>query len=284
MREITQFSSARRHFISTAPVAAAGALLGAGPASSEPVPAASSSSVESAIIAAGDGLAKPVLVFDVIETLLDLEALAPKFQQAFGTAAALPEFFSQMLQSAFAITAANAYTDFGQVAKAALAMTAERRGIRLTDDGSMEILRAIRSLPPHPEVKDSLERLQSAGFRMVALTNSALPVLEAQVDNAGLRRHFERLFSVDSIKKFKPAPEVYRHVGSSLGLQPRQMMMVAAHSWDVGGAMKAGLLAAFVARPGMVLDPLFARPSIVGTDLSAVAEQIIRSRPATSTS
>lgn len=274
------FSAKRRQFIATAPVAAAGALFDVSPANagSSDFPA-----TDPAIAAVSESSAMPVLVFDVIETLLDLDALAPKFEQAFGTPAALPEFFAQMLQSAFAITAADAYTDFGNVAKAALAMTAERRGIRLSEEGGLAILRSIRSLPPHPEVISSFQKLQSAGFRMVALTNSALPVLEAQVDNAGIKSYFERLFSVDKVKKFKPAPEVYQHVAASLGLEPGRLMMVAAHSWDVGGAMKAGMSAAFVARPGMVLDPLFARPAIVGPDLSVVADQIIRSLPSRQT-
>lgn len=276
---MSDFFETRRHLVTKLPLAAASMVLGVSQAGAHEVlpPGASN---DSPVLAAVDATEPPVLVFDVIETLLDLETLAPKFEQAFGTSAALPDFFSQMLQSAFAITAADAYTDFGNVAKAALAMTAERRGVRLTEEGSMTILRSIRSLPPHPEVPDGLRKLQSAGFRMVALTNSALSVLEAQMDNAGLRHHFERLFSVDTVKKFKPAPEVYQHVAASLGRRPNQLMMVAAHSWDVGGAMKAGLSAAFVARPGMVLDPLFPRPAIVEPNLSSVADQIIRSRQA----
>jgi 2-haloacid dehalogenase len=50
---------------------------------------------------------------------------------------------------------------------------------------------------------------------------------------------------------------------------------VAAHSWDIAGAMRAGCKAAFIARPGMVLDPLFDPPDIVGPDLGTVAERII---------
>jgi 2-haloacid dehalogenase len=51
--------------------------------------------------------------------------------------------------------------------------------------------------------------------------------------------------------------------------------LVAAHHWDIAGALSAGCQAAFVARPGMVLSPLADRPDIVGPDLAAVAEQII---------
>jgi 2-haloacid dehalogenase len=219
---------------------------------------------------------RKVLVFDVIETLLDLNFLAPRFEKTFGTSRALDEFFAQMLQSAFAITSAGIYTDFGKVAKAALQMVAERRGVVLTNDGMMQILSGLRSLPAHPDVPASLALLKKAGYRMAALTNSALPVLEAQVTHAGLKEYFDVLLTVDTVKRFKPAPEVYQEAAKTLGVTTADIRMVAAHSWDVGGAMQAGCSAAFVARPGMVLDPLFAKPDIVGKDLKQVADLIIQ--------
>ena len=226
-------------------------------------------------VAATDPGAPRVIVFDVIETLLDLNALVPQFERAFGDAASLHEFFSQMLQSAFAITVAGIYSDFGSVAKAALKMTAERRGVELTEAGMMQILGGIRSLPAHPEVPASLKRLQSAGFRMAALTNSAQKVLESQVSAAGIGEYFEQLLTVDSVRQFKPAPAVYQSAAASLGVETRNIRMVAAHSWDVGGAMRAGCAAAFVARPGMVLDPLFDKPDIVGRDLAEIVDRIV---------
>jgi len=51
--------------------------------------------------------------------------------------------------------------------------------------------------------------------------------------------------------------------------------LVAAHSWDVSGALSAGCHAAFVARPGMVLSPIGRQPDIVGADLAAVVDQIV---------
>jgi 2-haloacid dehalogenase len=54
-----------------------------------------------------------------------------------------------------------------------------------------------------------------------------------------------------------------------------EVRLVAAHSWDIAGALAAGCQAAFVARPGMVLSPLGGPPGVIGPDLTAVAEQII---------
>lgn len=54
-----------------------------------------------------------------------------------------------------------------------------------------------------------------------------------------------------------------------------QIHLVAAHDWDVAGALLAGCSAAFIARPGEVLNPVMPVPDIVGKDLIDIAEKII---------
>ena len=216
-----------------------------------------------------------VCVFDVNETLLDLAALDGIFEEAFGDAAARKEWFVQVLQSAFLATITNAYSEFGEVGAAALKMTAERRGVALTEETRQAIPAGMRELPPHPEVPESLDLLRDAGIRLAALTNNTAAVAEVQLQNAGLAGHFERVLSADAVRRLKPAPEPYRAAARELGVETSGVRLVAAHAWDVTGAMRAGCAAAFVARPGMVLDPLAWPPDIVGADLSEVATAIV---------
>jgi 2-haloacid dehalogenase len=100
-------------------------------------------------------------------------------------------------------------------------------------------------------------------------------VANAQLTNAGLADLFEQILSADSVQRLKPAPEPYHMAARSLGIVPGDMRLVAAHAWDVAGAMRAGCAAAFVARPGMVLDPLVKRPDVVGNDMREVVDQIL---------
>jgi 2-haloacid dehalogenase len=220
-----------------------------------------------------------VCVFDVNETLLDLGALDPHFERAFGDAGVRRAWFLQLLQSALVATVTDTYSDFGTIGGAALEMVAEREGVDLSDEDKQEILAGMRKLPPHPEVAESLERLRDARLRLATLTNSTQQVAEAQMENSGLRDYFEQILSADSVKRLKPAPEPYRMAAESLGVETGQVRLVAAHAWDVAGAMRAGCAAAFVARPGMVLDPLVERPDIVGTDLREVADRILEIEP-----
>jgi 2-haloacid dehalogenase len=216
-----------------------------------------------------------VCVFDVNETLLDLGALDPHFERVFGDAGVRRAWFLQLLQSALVATVTGVYSNFGTIGAAALEMVAEREGVDLSEEDKQEILGGMRELPPHPEVTKSLERLREAGLRMATLTNSTHQVAEAQMENSGLRGYFEEILSADAVKRLKPAPEPYRMAAESLGVEIGQVRLVAAHSWDVAGALRAGCAAAFVARPGMVLDPLVERPDVIGVDLREVADRIL---------
>jgi 2-haloacid dehalogenase len=216
-----------------------------------------------------------VCVFDVNETLLDLGALDPYFEAAFGDASVRRAWFLQLLQSALVATVTGSYSDFGQAGGAALEMVAEREGLDLSDEDRQKILGGMRELPPYPEVAEILDRLRDAGLRLATLTNSTKHVAQAQMENSGLRDYFEQILSADSVRRLKPAPEPYRMAAESLGVEVGQVRLVAAHAWDVTGALRAGCAAAFVARPGMVLDPLAARPDVVGADLREVADRIL---------
>ena len=216
-----------------------------------------------------------VCLFDVNETLLDLGALDPHFERAFGDAGLRRVWFLQLLQSALVATVTGAYSDFGQVGEAALEMVAECQGVQLTDEDRELILGGMRELPPHPEVAESLERLRDAGLRLATLTNSTQQVAEVQMDSSGLRGYFEQILSADMVRRLKPAPEPYRMAAESLEVEVQSVRLIAAHAWDVAGALRAGCAAACVARPGMVLDPLVERPDVVGADLSEVANRIL---------
>jgi 2-haloacid dehalogenase len=185
-------------------------------------------------------------------------------------------WFNQFIQSALVTIVTNAYTPFGQIGMAALDMVAARRGIIVTADDKQHIAQTLSSLPPHAEVANSLQRLKEAGMRLAALTNSTLQVAETQLTNAGLREFFEQVFSADEVKRLKPAPEPYRMTAERMGVSIQQVRLVAAHAWDIAGAMRAGCAGAFIARPGAVLDPTAPRPDVIGADLRELTEQIIQ--------
>jgi 2-haloacid dehalogenase len=217
------------------------------------------------------------IVFDVNETLLDLSALDPLFADAFGDKGIRRVWFSQALQIAMAMTITGEYAPFGEVARAALEMTARKRGVALDDERGRRIMRGLASLPAHGDARAGLERLRAAGYRLAILAQATTDVLEEQLERARLRDYFAFVFSADGVRRFKPAVEPYAMARERLG--GAVPLLVAAHDWDVAGALNAGWEAAFIARHGTSLNPLAPRPAIVAPDLRSVADAICERVP-----
>jgi 2-haloacid dehalogenase len=82
------------------------------------------------------------------------------------------------------------------------------------------------------------------------------------------------------VKRHKPAPEAYHSVATALGLEPGDMCMVASHVWDTIGAGAAGLQTGLILREGNAPLPVGPQPDYIGTDLDAIADQLIERYPA----
>lgn len=216
-----------------------------------------------------------ICVFDVNETLLDLAALDPEFERVFGSKAARGEWFGQFMVCMLVATVTDAYQPFGRIGSAAFDMIAEKRGIAVSEEDKKTILSKVASLPPHPEVAESLARLKEAGYTLATLTNSTPEIAEKQVQNAGIAQYFDKVLSADAIKRLKPAKEPYQMAAEAFGVDIQEIRLIAAHSWDIAGALRAGCKAAFVVRPGMVLDPLAPKPDVTGKDLKEVVDRIL---------
>ncbi len=215
------------------------------------------------------------LLFDVNETLLDLRALDPIFESTFGDASVRRQWFGLVLRNAMALTITGDYEDFITVGAASLEMIARQHGVTVSEAQQLEIRQTMGNLPPHRDVLVNLERLHDAGFRMAALTNSPLDAAKRQLHHAEIAPLFQEIMSVAPTGKFKPARQVYEHAAATLGLTTAEIRMVAAHDWDIAGAMRAGCAGAYLLRPGMVLNPLYPEPDVVEADFARLVERII---------
>jgi 2-haloacid dehalogenase len=217
-----------------------------------------------------------VIAYDVNETLLDLSVLDAPFAEVLGDAALRPAWFGTMLQLAFVGVITGNHVDFTTAQHAALRMVAQRVGRELSDEDAERIVGGMRRLPPHPEVPGAIATLRDAGFRQVTITNSPLEVARAQLEFAGIDGLVDDVLSADEVSQLKPGPRPYTLVADRAGVPIGGVMLVAAHAWDVSGALAAGARAAFVARPGMVPSPIGSRPELVVADIDAFAQELTR--------
>lgn len=215
-----------------------------------------------------------VIVFDVNETLLDIEILNPFFERTFGDARVMRQWFAELILYSQALTLSGTYAPFGQLAVGVLEMVAAIRGTTLLPTQVDEFKTLMGRLPAHQDAVPALERLRDAGFRMVTLTNSAPEAGQAVLAQAGLAHFFERQFSVDPVRRFKPAAETYGSVATALALDAGSFRLVAAHTWDTLGAVAAGWKAALLTRPGNAALPLGEQPDIIDTNLLGIARRI----------
>ena len=218
-----------------------------------------------------------VLVFDVNETLIDIGSLEPHFERMFGDRHVLREWFGQLVMYSMTVTLADTYVDFFTLGQAVLRMTAVVHGAQITDDDLAELARGMRTMPAHPDVADGLATLRAKGYRLVTLTNSPPnPGVPTPLEHAGLAHFFEKQFSVDTLRVFKPSRQLYIGVAEDLGVAPSACMMVAAHVWDTIGAQAAGFSGALITRPGNA--PLRAaelpQPTLIAADLNDLAERL----------
>jgi 2-haloacid dehalogenase len=218
-----------------------------------------------------------VLFFDVNETLLDLTAMKTSVGNLLGGRSdLLPLWFSTMLHYSLVSTVGRQYNDFGIIGAAALQMVAANNGISITEQEAKDaILGPIRSLPAHPEVKASLQRLKDAGYKLVSLTNSSNKGVKTQFENAGLLDYFEERLSIEDMGKFKPHTDTYDWAARKMDIKPSECLLVAAHGWDIAGALWAGWRGAFINRPSAQLYPLAPKPEINESNLELVANKLI---------
>jgi 2-haloacid dehalogenase len=217
------------------------------------------------------------LVFDVNETLIDFESMNGLFERIFGDKRVLREWLGHLIMYSMTITLSGLYKDYFSLGQGLLEMVGTIHGVSVKPSDVDELRTEMMTMPAHPDVAEGLKRLKKAGLRMVTLTNSPPnPNGKSPLEQAGLADFFERQFSIETVRAYKPAQQVYHLVAQELEAPPSSCCMVAAHVWDTIGAQSAGFSAALVTRPGNALLPVrgLPQPNFVAADLPTLAEQL----------
>lgn len=218
---------------------------------------------------------KPSIVFDVNETLLDLSPVRTWFTNRFEDHPDASMWFGELLRLSFVSATTDRYVPFPELAEAALATTAERANTSIGDGDISHIAGVFTTLPAYPDVSPGLDLLHEAGFTIAALTNSPQITAETQLANAGISDRFDRIMSVEMVGRFKPHQSVYEAAAQTLGVSTSAMTMVAAHDWDIAGAVASGCGGIFITRPGQIYSPAFPEPTMIASDIKDAANRIV---------
>ncbi len=222
-----------------------------------------------------------VVAFDVVETLFALDPVRDRMKEVGLRAEVMPLWFAGFLRDAFALDVAGTYMPFKEVAQATLRVVMANEGVFTTDAADAKIARvldAFAELTAHPDVRPAFDRLRDAKVRIVTLTNGSAENTKKLLERAGLAGHVEKTISIDEVKRWKPAAEVYLHAAKSVGVDPGKVALVAAHAWDVHGAKRAGLRTGWVVRKDKIVSPAIAPPDAQGKTLTEVVERLLGER------
>lgn len=197
------------------------------------------------------------VVFDAYGTLYDVQSVARVTEETF---AGYGEMITQLwrlkqLEYSWLRSLMRRYADFAAVTRDSLAYTLRVLDLRYDDDAFERIVASYLCLDLYPDAQEALAAMQ--GRRLAILSNGSPDMLKALTHTSGLDQLLETIISVDANKVFKPSPEAYRLIETTLGVPPGSVLFVSSNPWDACGAKAFGLNVAWIERvtpEAMALD------------------------------
>lgn len=213
-----------------------------------------------------------VVVFDVLETLLDLAPLAARFEAVGQPPDRLEPWFMRFQRDAMALTLAGDAAPFEAVAREALRTETQHT---ISEADIDHILAGFATLPTFDDAAPALRTLSQAGVGVACLTVGDPDNTRRFLDGAGLAGFVDHVITARGAGVWKPHPAIYRYAAAQAGTPIDRMALVAVHAWDCHGAKRAGALAGWCARlegrPGDVFLPA----DVTGQRLDEVARGLL---------
>jgi 2-haloacid dehalogenase len=204
------------------------------------------------------------LVFDAYGTLYDVHAVIRRCEEFWpGKGTALSQLWrAKQLEYTWQRSLMRRYLPFSAVTREALAYACEALKLALDQTRANALMDEYLKLAAYPDVPAALRRL--AGRKLAILTNGSPDMIEPLVKHSGLK--FDAVLSVDELKIFKPAPEVYQLAVDRLGVPKESIGFVSSNCWDAIGAKSFGLRVFWINRLKAPVDRLGFQPdAIVGS-------------------
>lgn len=213
------------------------------------------------------------VLFDVNETLFALDPLERLFEGASSPpGSALELWLARLLRDGFALAACDAFEEFSRIGAWHLYQLVPAIGDLSRAEAQLK--QAMGQLRPHDDVEPAFARLREAGIVVATLTNGNRSLTSALLERASLSQYVQTCFDVSQAGAWKPTNKPYRMATDALGVTASATVLVAAHPWDIWGAKRAGLRAAFVDRKNVEAPAFAPRPDLQERTLDVLAEQI----------
>ena len=214
--------------------------------------------------------APAAIVFDAYGTIFDVYAVAARLEALWpGKGRAIAEKWREkQIEYSRLRTISDRYVDFWAITADALDYSLEFARAAASAKARASLLAAYETLPPHPEVPAALRALAARGLPLAVLSNGAEAMLNAVLEASALRSLFAHVLSVDRVRKFKTAPEVYHLALDALGRPASELLFVSSNGWDAVGAAWFGYSVFWINRANAPAERLDAPPFAIGRTMS----------------
>jgi 2-haloacid dehalogenase len=188
------------------------------------------------------------VVFDAYGTLYDIQSVAAVTDEAFpGYGEIVTQIWRiKQLEYTWLRSLMRRYEDFSVVTRESLAYTLRCLGLKHDTQMFERIMEKYLHLDLYPDAMAALAAMRDR--KLAILSNGSPPMLNALVRNSGLTHVLDATISVDARKIFKPGPDAYALIESTLGIAPADVLFVSSNPWDACGAKAFGLKVAWIER------------------------------------
>ena len=188
------------------------------------------------------------VVFDAYGTLYDVQSVADITEETFpGYGEIITQVWRiKQLEYTWLRSLMGRYEAFASVTRDALVYTVSCLGLEYDDAAFARVMDRYLHLALYPDALLALEAM--AEKKLAILSNGSPDMLNALVRNSGLRPILDAVISVDANRIFKPAPQAYALIETTLKIPPRDVLFISSNPWDVCGAKAFGLNVAWIER------------------------------------
>jgi len=210
------------------------------------------------------------LVFDAYGTLFDVHSVGARCEAYWpGKGAQLSQLWrAKQLEYTWQRSLMQRYAPFSQVTREALLYACEALKLKSGEKEAQALMNEYLNLAAYPEVAGALKRL--AQRKLAILTNGSPDMIGPLVKNRGMENTFDAVLSVDELKIYKPAPQVYRLAAERLGLPAGEIGFVSSNCWDALGAKSFGFAVHWINRSAAPVDRLGFRPDSIVKSLDEI--------------
>ena len=210
-------------------------------------------------------------------TTLDPRPISARAEEVFpGKGALLADLWrARQFEYTWLRTISRTYVDFRQITEDSLVHAAHILALDLSIEKRHRLLHSFWEFKPWPDALAALQRLKTAGLRVVFLSNFTAAMLTSAVQSCGLQGLFEPHLSTDRVRVFKPDPRAYHMAVDALRLRRDEVVFGAFAGWDAAGAKAFGYPTFWVNRMKQPVEELGFPPDAAGHDLNELASFVI---------